>query len=278
MLSVFNQTLITLGSVVVNLPNFRYGEEKLNPYWGPVTATINWCEEDYYLTQYCAEIVNSLTNIIFICLAIRGMRNCYKEGHDVIFFVAFMGYFVVGVGSFLFHSTLWYSMQLVDELSMIYSTSLMMWASFTHGKSLRYSIAVDPKFHQDAFGLMTVVVLFRSFYLMESNIRAVDPACVNHMWRMVAWGISVFLAGYGLWMLDNIYCGDLRGWRRSVGMPWGFFLEGHGWWHLLTGVGAYYELMYGIYLRYCLDGRQNEYRLVWKSVFSIPDVRRGVKF
>lgn len=59
-----------------------------------------------------------------------------------------------------------------------------------------------------------------------------------------------------------------------MGMPWGFLLEGHGWWHLLTGVGAYYELMYGIYLRHCLDGRQNEYRLVWSSVFSIPDVRR----
>jgi dihydroceramidase len=132
----------------------------------------------------------------------------------------------------------------------------------------------DPKFHQDAFALMTIVVLFRSFYLMESNLRAVDPACVNHMWRMVAWGITVFLAGYALWCLDNVYCGDLRRWRRSVGMPWGFLLEGHGWWHLLTGVGAYYELMYGIYLRHCLDRRQNEYRLVWSSVFSIPDVRR----
>jgi dihydroceramidase len=97
----------------------------------------------------CAEIVNSITNVIFICLAIRGMRNCYREGHDPIFFVAFMGYFVVGVGSFMFHSTLWCelsvlvlvlvggadecvdSMQLVDELSMIYSTSLMLWGLYT---------------------------------------------------------------------------------------------------------------------------------------------------
>ncbi|KAA8566471.1 hypothetical protein EYC84_009033 [Monilinia fructicola] len=26
-------------------------------YWGPVTSTINWCEEDYYATIYSAEII-----------------------------------------------------------------------------------------------------------------------------------------------------------------------------------------------------------------------------
>jgi hypothetical protein len=55
----------------------------------------------------CAELVNSITNLIFIFLSVKGMRNCLKEGHDLIFFISFMGLFVVGVGSFLFHSTLW---------------------------------------------------------------------------------------------------------------------------------------------------------------------------
>lgn len=27
--------------------------------------------------------------------------------------------------------------------------------------------------------------------------------------------------------------------KRSIGMPWGFLLEFHGWWHILTAVGAY---------------------------------------
>ena len=35
------------------------------------------------------------------------MRNCIKEGHDPIFFITFLGLLAVGVGSFLFHSTLW---------------------------------------------------------------------------------------------------------------------------------------------------------------------------
>jgi dihydroceramidase len=24
-----------------------------------------------------------------------------------------------------------------------------------------------------------------------------------------------------------------------MGMPWGFLLEFHGWWHVLTAIGAY---------------------------------------
>jgi dihydroceramidase len=45
--------------------------------------------------------------------------------------------------------------------------------------------------------------------------------------------------GYLLWQIDGIYCTELTALRRSVGMPWGFLLELHGWWHVLTAVGAY---------------------------------------
>ncbi|KAI5819691.1 ceramidase-domain-containing protein [Pyronema omphalodes] len=275
------------------LPSISYGPPKENPAWGPITATINWCEEDYYMTRYCAEFINTLTNLIFIGLAIKGMRNVLREGHDKIFFVAFAGYCCVGIGSFLFHATLWYSMQLVDELSMLYATSIMMWASLTHGRSLRYSVICgvlltslalgvsviyhhlqDPVFHQNAFALLTIVVLFRSFFLMELHIRPKDPACVNSMWLMVGTGIGVFLLGFGVWNLDNIYCRDIRAWRKDIGMPWAFVAEGHGWWHLLTGIGAYYELQYGIYLRHCLDGRQAVYKLHWPRLWSLPEVRR----
>jgi len=46
----------------------------------------------------------------------------------------------VGFGSFCFHSTLKYPWQLVDELSMIYTTCLMCYASFARGRSTTYSL------------------------------------------------------------------------------------------------------------------------------------------
>ncbi len=87
------------------LPSIRYPPEQ-EGYWAPITSTLDWCEENYYATQYAAEIVNTLTNLLFMYLAFKGMFNCVKHGHDRIFFLTFMGYLVVGSGSFAFHATL----------------------------------------------------------------------------------------------------------------------------------------------------------------------------
>jgi len=269
-----------------------YGPEKVHG-WGPEAATLNWCEEDYYLTTYCAEIINTLTKGMVMYLGWKGLRNCISEGHDRIFLITFLGYLLVGCGSFLFHATLWYSMQLVDELSMIYTTCLMCWATFGYGHTpiiqtllglflltiagsitLIYHHLQDPIFHQNAYGFLTTVVLCRSWYLMETRLRSTQSATVTRMWTMVRYGLSFFLSGFLLWNADNAYCSQLRLARRAVGMPWGWLLEGHGWWHLLTGWGAYYYIVYGIWLRSCLDGKQGEYECVWERVWSLPVVRR----
>jgi dihydroceramidase len=39
-------------------------------------------------------------------LAFKGMFNCRKYGHDRVFFIAYLGYLIVGTGSFAFHATL----------------------------------------------------------------------------------------------------------------------------------------------------------------------------
>ena len=50
-------------------------------------------------------------------------------------------------------------------------------------------------------------------------------------------GLTVFVAGFAIWNLDNIFCNQLRRWRRAVGLPWAVLLEGHAWWQLMTGLG-----------------------------------------
>lgn len=171
-------------------------------------------------------------------------------------------------------------MQLVDELSMIYTTCLMCYATFSYSKSYRHRMILglgltglsvfitlyyhylqDPRFHQNAYAILTIVVLLRSMWLMETNLRPSrrrqqnqtqnDPSSsllgtgrddqqhfkdqrdlyiLNDMWMMVAYGLITFLGGFLIWNLDNAYCPKLRGWRQHVGLPWGIFLEGHGWW------------------------------------------------
>jgi dihydroceramidase len=250
--------------------------------------------QNYYATRYSAEIVNTLTNLLFIYLAFKGMHNCYRHGHDRIFFLSFVGYLIVGCGSFAFHSTLKYPMQLVDELSMIYTTCLMFWATFEHKRpwpvglwlgfftaglaafiTAYYHYLQDPTFHQNAYAILTALVLLRSMYVMELNIRPYfrkrhetyakaqqsvalskrqkqeefrkdqrDQEIIKQMWIMVGVGLSIFLGGFGIWNLDNIYCSKIRRWRHEIGLPWGILLEGHGWWHLMTGLGAYMYIVW----------------------------------
>lgn len=332
--------------------------------------------QDYYASFYLAEFVNALTNCLFLWLGVKGLLSCRRNGHDSIFQSAFLGYLTVGFGSFLFHATLKCTsqkilfvplralrpeylcnkitdntidpMQLVDELSMIYTTCLVCYATFSYSKptktrvllalfllalaiviTLYYHYIQNPIFHQNAYALLTAIVLLRSMWVMEAALRPSwrnkglernqqlhsyedmrDLKILHTMWVMVAYGLATFLGGFAIWNLDNVFCSRLRGWRRKIGLPWGILLEGHGWWyvltpdlhicfcenekihdrkymplpllqsltaknrHLMTGIGAYMYIVWGIWLRHCLNGRQEEYQLQWPRIYSFPDVVR----
>lgn len=58
------------------------------------------------ITPYCAEFVNTVTNVIFIHLGVMGIRDCLRYGHDRVFIISYLGYIIVGLGSMLFHATL----------------------------------------------------------------------------------------------------------------------------------------------------------------------------
>jgi hypothetical protein len=45
--------------------------------------------------------------------------------------------------------------------------------------------------------------------------------------------------------------------------------------HVMTGIGAYFYLTWGIWLRHCLNGKQDDYELIWpRTVTSMPMVVR----
>ncbi|TPX17418.1 uncharacterized protein E0L32_003061 [Thyridium curvatum] len=274
--------------------------EARDGFWGEQTSTLNWCEEDYNITKYCAEFVNTVTNVMFLWLGSKGIRDCLTYPYSTVFIVGFIGYMVVGMGSIAFHTTLKYSMQLADELPMIYSTCIMGFTTFSHGKSRKvatfiglgffsfavavtaiYWITKDPSFHQAAYALVTVTLVFRKIYdqetVLKPALRARNPARADQLMkelRLISLsGAVIFLTGYGIWWLDNLYCHNLRAWRSVILLPWAVILEGHAWWHLFTGLGAYYFIVWHIWARFLEESRENDYQLQWPSIFtSVPRV------
>ena len=67
---------------------------------------------------------------------------------------------------------------------------------------------------------------------------AEDLELLRQLWVLIGSGLAVFCVGFEIWHLDNVHCAKLRLWRRELGLPWGILLEGHGWWHLMTGYGS----------------------------------------
>lgn len=264
-----------------------YPEEQANGFWGEITSTIDWCEENYVVSGYIAEFLNTTTNAIFILLATFAIFHAYNNKLEPRFLFTALGFCLVGVGSWLFHMTLKYHFQLLDELPMIYATCIPFWSVFSEFKSSKDSLVVgigifmaanlltliylyvkDPTLHQAAYGFLNFLIILKSYTL--SNKYVSDKTAKSNLDQTMIMGVGLFLLGYVLWNLDIHLCSNIRQVRRNIGMPYGFVLEGHGWWHIFTGLGVYYYLVYEEYLRCFTTGTDKFFEFKW--IIGLPVV------
>lgn len=265
-----------------------YPPEQVLGFWGEITSTIDWCEENYVVSDYIAEFVNTVTNSIFIMLASFAVIHTYLNHLEIRFVFTGLGFLLVGVGSWLFHMTLQYHFQLLDELPMIYATCIPFWSVFSEFQNTKSSLFIglgifmaanllttiylfvlrDPTLHQAAYGILNFSIILKSFFLSNKYVK--DAKAKQNLDRTMIWGVGLFLFGYFLWNIDIHFCSGLRSIRRTVGIPYGFILEGHGWWHIFTGLGVYYYLVYEEYLRCFLVGEEKFFK--FDSFIGLPMV------
>jgi dihydroceramidase len=50
--------------------------------------------------------------------------------------------------------------------------------------------------------------------------------------------------------VDNVFCEPITRGKYALGWPAAFLLEGHSWWHILTGVGTYLMIQ-GVICAFC---------------------------
>ncbi|KAK8079219.1 alkaline ceramidase family protein [Apiospora phragmitis] len=226
----------------------------LTGVWGPPTSWANFCEEDYAVTRYAAEFINTLSNIAYVYMAL-----CYPGLHDhhrVFLSLDSMSYsmILVGITSSVFHGTLLLNAQLSDELSMLVLATAILHRLYTVGQSpvvkqtvtvfllsitivlaVAYVKSGNVMYHVTIFGAQLTCIWPRTLYLIMSWERAERKA--KHL-RQFAKAVIALAVGYALWYIDLEFCEPLRSLRTALGVPWSFLLEFHGWWHILTALGA----------------------------------------
>ncbi|CAG5115483.1 unnamed protein product [Candidula unifasciata] len=231
-------------------------------YWGRPTATLDWCEENYVISYYVAEFWNTLSNAVMIFAPLVMVYVGYKENHEKRFIYSFLALSVVGIGSWLFHMTLKYTMQLMDELPMIWGSSIQIYSLYLIKSkpgeesvilqlaligyciivTLVYILINDPIFHQVSYAIMV-------FFIVGLASRVCLTTKCNKSFFLVS--LLTYILGFLLWNIDNVYCSNLRSIRNQfVGRSSAMLFECHAWWHIFAGSGAYLGLLFGIQTRY----------------------------
>jgi len=237
-------------------------------YWGPSTSSIDWCEANYAITRFIAEFTNTLSNLVFVSWAVYGLKNCGQENLPLPLALCQVGIALVGVGSFLFHATLRYEWQLGDELPMIFCSAFIAYVAFdarsarlprtrfvrclpyllflySFGVSAVYLRYPNPVIHQTAFAFLELVGTCRVAYIVHTAPERTNQEQRNKAdaKRYILTGSAIFLIGFLIWNIDNLFCDRISQLKEHLGTPWSFILEGHAWWHLATGTGAYLRVV-----------------------------------
>ncbi|XP_052826729.1 alkaline ceramidase 3-like [Octopus bimaculoides] len=237
-----------------------YGTDTATGYWGTVTSTIDWCEENYVVTEYIAEFWNTISNLVMIIPPVFLAVLALRQKLEMRLLMCNISLLMVGVGSWCFHMTLLYSMQLLDELPMIWGTSFLVYSfaeiSSPPGHQNRrlqiflfiYCVVVtavylsikNPVFHEFAYGLLVVSLVVFAMKVIRK---------CEHNLILVISGMSIYLFGFLLWNIDNNFCPRIRSVRWNLGTL-GPISQLHAWWHLLAGIGTYLAIIFCIHTRY----------------------------
>lgn len=124
-------------------------------------------------------------------------------------------------------------MELVRHLSLVHPFLVIYLIPFPVAYS---SVFRNPVYHQLIFGSIMFTNAFRTAYLLKwsefaGRIPQANKAAVT---RVFSSGAAIFVLGFIIWNLDNIFCNTITHWKQAVGWPAAFFLEGHSWWHVFT--------------------------------------------
>ena len=80
----------------------------VNGYWGPTTLSTT-CEMHYVVSSYIAEFYNTISNVPFLLLGTLGLINSLRQSFEKRFSILNLATMVVGLGSMLFHGTLYHA-------------------------------------------------------------------------------------------------------------------------------------------------------------------------
>ena len=237
-------------------------------------STVDWCEQNYVQHPYIAEYYNTITGVSIMLASFIFKYTNLDLYNDRIYgkFAHHMNnihylYIIISVGTILFHGTLSYFYQLLDEIPLIlitieYSRLLyqlrksylnyemdLLLTVFKFGYLvsliipftyiLGYNIQILT-FHLTLklFEGIVLFLLYNLSYIIKRNTQDVflkEPELLllynnfNDNIKTYSYkGILIYTLSVTIWCLDKFMCNHVHD----------FYL--HAMWHILSSLGSYY--------------------------------------
>ena len=178
--------------------------------------------------------------------------------------------FLVGIGTFAFHSTLDKNAQLLDELPMLFGAANSMLVSFNIPKNHKVSTSLlvnaicisacvlyivndNPVFHEVVFGLFILgsffIGLFQTRKLNKKKLTLRNRYSPAYIMKRTGFYAAL---GFALWNLDNHFCDNLIWVRSYIPFPFDGLFQLHAWWHWFTSLAAVYAINGFLFIRFLL--------------------------
>ncbi|KAI8872852.1 alkaline phytoceramidase [Ramicandelaber brevisporus] len=258
------------------------------PFWGPPTGNIDFCEEAYQVSLYINEFWNTVSNLGYIALAAYGIICTSRLGLERRFYLCHLALMLVGFGSSAFHATLRTQEQMYDEVPMILGSAFILYSILSmktprgqtnwgyiviltavcSGLMVNYFMVDNAIVFQVSYGALVVLIQvlgMRTIMYLEDVTGNPEAAahfekCKDAAKSLFIRAIFTYVLGYGLWNIDMNFCDHLIAIREKVGLPFSALFQFHLWWHLLTGLGTYSCTTILQYVRdLALNGSNHQY-------------------
>lgn len=213
-------------------------------------SSISWCENDYVYSIYIAEFWNSISGLALCTSAI--LQIIYHHPKHNIECKIQIYTFLVGIGTILFHSTLLYIWQLLDEIPML----LMVQSYIDYINFIHYQRTFDNKILKLQIYIITIsyfinhsyqVFLFQIFFtiyvlILIYKLRTYYVFTKSSLWKITRksnknflsnciFSAKVFTVSLICWKFEHYFCSLYNDYN---------ILQLHAIWHVLTSVGLFY--------------------------------------
>ena len=240
------------------IPSTAAHTANMTGYWGPITASVDWCEDNYVVTHYIAEFANTVSSLPMVLVSLYALWWGLRYGRGNFYFVAAcVSSACVGLGSMLFHGTLTKTGQVLDEVPML----ICICSFFTCLKMTKSPKSTAVPLLAAAWCVVAVCIYSLAHFSIFCVMFFVSVCCtVRLAWKRVQecstpqtkelMNVFVKLGAFGyltgsvcFWVPEMFICGNrLEETHDSIGQH----LYLHAVFHLLASLSIYSFLCFSI--------------------------------